>query len=182
MIGIGNVYGFEVFDCVSSDGKRFQRFDSAAWNDPSCAHSLSPKEQEQLKEQGSLRCRNSQCKLRILKSSAGFITNGEVDGVAVRFLIDTGATNTALSSALAKVTRIETKKLSDSARVHTVAGDVSAELVTSVKVSVGTLPPIKLPVLITRTMTEPYAILGQDYLKHMSTSIKGNVMEITFEK
>jgi hypothetical protein len=51
--------------------------------------------------------------------------------------------------------------------------------VKDVQIGIGKLPSISIPVLVTSNVTDSFALLGRDFLKHVSVVIKGNLMELT---
>lgn len=103
-----------------------------------------------------------------------FYASGEVNRQPVRFLVDTGASGVAVSSALARAAG-----LPEGAPItlRTAAGERPGRLVHDVPVRVGPLARNDISVVTGLQVEAPdEALLGQSFLRHFQVTIDGNRM------
>ena len=106
---------------------------------------------------------------QIVKAADGhFWAEAKVDGRAVRFLIDTGATAVALSQTDAKRLGIDTKALDYSYRVMTASGETRAASVKLASVSVAGAQVSDVEALVVEKGLET-SLLGMSYLGRLSS-------------
>ena len=106
---------------------------------------------------------------QIVKAADGhFWAEAKVDGRAVRFLIDTGATAVALSQTDAKRLGIDTKTLDYSYKVMTASGETRAASVKLASVSVAGVQVRDVDALIVEKGLET-SLLGMSYLGRLSS-------------
>jgi aspartyl protease family protein len=106
---------------------------------------------------------------QIVKAADGhFWAEAKVDGRAVRFLIDTGATAVALSQTDAKRLGIDTKALDYNYKVMTASGETRAASVTLASVSVAGAQVRDVEALVVEKGLET-SLLGMTYLGRLSS-------------
>jgi aspartyl protease family protein len=106
---------------------------------------------------------------QIVKAADGhFWAEAKVDGRAVRFLIDTGATAVALSQTDAKRLGIDTKALDYSYKVMTASGQTRAASVKLASVSVAGAQVRDVEALVVEKGLET-SLLGMSYLGRLSS-------------
>ncbi len=106
---------------------------------------------------------------QIVKAADGhFWAEAKVDGRAVRFLIDTGATAVALSQTDAKRLGIDTQALDYSYRVMTASGETRAASVKLASVSVAGARVSDVDALVVEKGLET-SLLGMSYLGRLSS-------------
>jgi aspartyl protease family protein len=106
---------------------------------------------------------------QIVKGADGhFWAEAKVDGRAVRFLIDTGATAVALSQTDAKRLGIDTKGLDYSYQVMTASGQTRAAKVTLASVAVAGAQVRDVDALVIENGLET-SLLGMSYLGRLSS-------------
>lgn len=106
---------------------------------------------------------------QIVKAADGhFWAEAKVDGRAVRFLIDTGATAVALSQTDAKRLGIDTKALDYSYRVMTASGETRAASVKLASISVAGAQVRDVDALVVEKGLET-SLLGMSYLGRLSS-------------
>lgn len=106
---------------------------------------------------------------QIVKAADGhFWAEAKVDGRAVRFLVDTGATAVALSPTDAKRLGIDTKALDYSYRVMTASGETRAASVKLASISVAGAQVRDVEALVVEKGLET-SLLGMSYLGRLSS-------------
>jgi aspartyl protease family protein len=106
--------------------------------------------------------------------SGHFIASGQINGQDVNFMIDTGATDVALSESLARELGLE---FGPQVRVMTAAGPVMAWMTRLDEVRLGGLYLRDVRGTITRSpMSE--VLLGMSFLRHFSLSQQGDELVI----
>lgn len=106
-----------------------------------------------------------------------FYVDGSINGQAVRFLVDTGASSIAVSDALAQRAGLEGGQ---TAQFHTANGTRTGQLVRADRVTVG---PLQVRNLIVGTgytgRNEQDALLGQNFLRQFDVRIRGDMLVLT---
>lgn len=106
---------------------------------------------------------------QIVKAADGhFWAEAKVDGRAIRFLIDTGATTVALSQTDAKRLGIDTKGLDYSYKVMTASGQARAASVKLASISVAGAQVRDVDALVIEKGLET-SLLGMSYLGRLSS-------------
>jgi aspartyl protease family protein len=106
--------------------------------------------------------------------SGHYIVPGEVNGKAVTFLVDTGATDVALPAAMARSLGVE---FGPQVLVMTAAGPVQAWRTRLDRVTVGSISLANVRATITSAnMGE--ALLGMSFLKHFTLRQQGDQLVI----
>lgn len=102
-----------------------------------------------------------------------FVAPGEVDGKAVTFLIDTGATYVSLSRTLARTLQIEP---GPEVMFTTANGRVSGNLTTLESVRLGGLTARQVPGSIHAGIGDDVVLLGMSFLGRFDIQIRGSQM------
>jgi aspartyl protease family protein len=103
------------------------------------------------------------------KSLSGhFEVRGEVDGVAVDFLIDTGATTTVLTHADARRVGIDPAGLRFTVPVLTANGETRAARSVAGEIRVGDIVRRRVPVLVAEEGRLGQSLIGMNYLATLS--------------
>ena len=114
----------------------------------------------------------------VLPASAGghFMSEGAINGSAVRFMVDTGATLVALSQADAKRAGIAWER-GQPGMSHTANGPVQVHMVTLDRVRVGGVELNQVrAVIVPQPM--PYVLLGNSFLSRFSMRRDADVMRL----
>ena len=107
--------------------------------------------------------------------SGHFLADGAINGRAVRFLLDTGATDVAVSERMARTLNLE---FGTRVTVMTAAGPAPAWVTRLRRVTVGTLSLDNVRATITPGLGEE-ALLGMSFLRHFHFSQQGDTLVIT---
>ncbi len=97
-----------------------------------------------------------------------FHVNADVNGRSVRFLVDSGATTTALSVASANVGKVEVSQSGFPVMIDTANGTTTARRARIAALSVGPIARADFPVLVSESFGDTN-LLGMDFL----SSLKG---------
>ena len=112
--------------------------------------------------------------LRLKRSPDGhFYVNGTVNGVAVRFVIDTGATSVALSKEAAAAAGLTAER---QIRISTAAGERIA-FASQALVAVSTLEPTRVQVSFGLPLD--VGLLRQSYLRNFNMVVAGDTLVLT---
>lgn len=116
--------------------------------------------------------------VRLEKAANGhFEARAAVDGVTVRFMVDTGATTTVLSAADAARVGIDPSKLSFSIPIHTANGVTQAARATVDEISLASISRRRMPVLVAAPGTLGQSLLGMNFIGSLSGfDVRGDVM------
>lgn len=106
--------------------------------------------------------------------SGHYLAEGTINGQAVRFLLDTGATDVAISERLARSLGLD---FGPRVTVMTAAGPAPAWVTRLPEVSLGGLSRANVRAMITPGLGEE-ALLGMSFLKHYSLRQEGETLEI----
>jgi aspartyl protease family protein len=107
--------------------------------------------------------------VRITKGDDGhFHVDSEINGRSVRFLIDSGATQTALSVGAAQAGSVEVSQSGFPVSIDTANGSTTAQRARIARLSVGPITRDDFPVLVSESFGD-VNLLGMDFL----SSLKG---------
>ena len=106
-----------------------------------------------------------------------FFADGQVNGIPVRFLVDTGASMVVLSAADAKRLGIDYRQAPKTG-VQTAAGTIAAYLVTLDRVKVGTIELVSIDGLVTE-QGGAVPLLGMSFLNRVEMRRNGDTMTLT---
>lgn len=104
-----------------------------------------------------------------------YVANGEINGQSVVFLLDTGATDVALSAKLAKRLRL---KKGRPFKVSTANGIANAYRTKLDNVALGEIERNNVNASILSNGPENQVLLGMAFLKHLELTQKGNQLTI----
>lgn len=104
-----------------------------------------------------------------------YVANGKINGYDVIFLLDTGATDVAMSEKLAKKLQL---KQGHPFKVSTANGIVKAHRTRLESVSLGDIQRYNVPATILKNGPENQVLLGMAFLKHMELIQKGNQLTV----
>jgi len=107
--------------------------------------------------------------------SGHYVAEGQINGQPVIFLVDTGATDVAISEKMARALGLE---FGPRVRVMTAAGPVGAWMTRLDSVRLGTLERVNVRATITPGLTDA-ALLGMSFLKHFSLQQEGDQLLIS---
>ena len=108
----------------------------------------------------------------LTRNPAGhYLTSGFINGKAVVFLLDTGASDVAIPGKLAR--RLELKKLA-AVQYRTANGNVTGFLTKLDTVSIGNIRLHGIRGGINPTMKGNQVLLGMSFLKHLEFTQRGN--------
>jgi len=114
--------------------------------------------------------------LMLQRNRAGhYLAPGEIDGVQVTFLIDTGATRVAMPEALAQRIGLSGQLLAQS---QTASGVVDSWLTTIDTLRLGPLEMHDVPAVIIPDMPGNEVLLGMSFLKHLKLEQQGDRLKI----
>jgi aspartyl protease family protein len=99
-----------------------------------------------------------------------YMAEGEINGQPVKFLVDTGATDVAISEKMARAMGLD---FGPRIRVMTAAGPVGAWVTRLDRVRVGSLELNDVRATITPGLNDA-ALLGMSFLKHFSLRQEGD--------
>ena len=102
--------------------------------------------------------------------SGHYVAQGQINGHPVTFLVDTGATDVAISENMARAMGLE---FGPRIRVMTAAGPVGAWVTRLDSVRLGSLERRNVRATITPGLQDA-ALLGMSFLKHFSLQQEGN--------
>ncbi|MDX8411679.1 MAG: TIGR02281 family clan AA aspartic protease [Mariprofundaceae bacterium] len=113
-------------------------------------------------------------KVRVPFSDHGsnMIVEGEVNGVAASFIIDTGATLVVIPPVVAQQAGIKTDK-APRMTIHTAGGDISAPMVTLNSINIGHAAQPDVPAAVHELvgMSPGLGLLGMSFLDHYSMTV-----------
>ena len=117
--------------------------------------------------------------LRIVPNAQGmYFTRGSINGKSTNFLVDTGATNVALSGRKANSLNIDFKK-GVRGQVQTAAGVVQAWNIKLASVEVGGIELNNITATVIEGAHPAQVLLGNSFLRHTRMEQAGSVLEIT---
>ena len=105
--------------------------------------------------------------VRIARSASGmYLTAGTINGRAVEFLVDTGASTVAMNDATARSLGID-YRAGNRGRVETAGGITEAYAVTLSEVGVGSIRLPNVQAVVIRGQEPRHALLGMSFLSRM---------------
>jgi aspartyl protease family protein len=104
-----------------------------------------------------------------------YVATGAINGIAVEFMLDTGATSVAVPGELAE--RIGLSR-GPEVRVETANGTARAYLTRLERVSLGGIEQRDVSATITPTMEGDQVLLGMSFLKHLQLTQRGDTLTL----
>jgi len=105
-----------------------------------------------------------------------FLASGQINGLSVDFLLDTGATSVAMNENLANRLKLDFVKENQKAMVATAAGLKEAYRVTLNEVSLGGISLHNVPGLVLKGNNPQVTLLGMSFLGQLEIEHKANLM------
>ncbi|MDH5518818.1 MAG: TIGR02281 family clan AA aspartic protease [Gammaproteobacteria bacterium] len=118
----------------------------------------------------------TQSKTIYADSRGMFQTTGTINGRAVRFLVDTGATAVAMSSEQAKKLNIRYRLTGKPTTTQTASGVAQAYVVKLKSVKVGDISQSDVLAVVIEGAYPTDALLGMSFLKQLKVEKSGNTM------
>jgi aspartyl protease family protein len=119
---------------------------------------------------------NGVAEVVLKRNRAGhYVTDGYINGVAVTFLLDTGATGVALSSDVARATGAVPGK---AIMTRTANGNAKGYRTTLKSVRVGNIEQNRVPATISPGLTTREVLLGMSFLKHLELTQRGDTLTL----
>lgn len=114
--------------------------------------------------------------LTLTRSRDGhYYADGEINGRAVRFLLDTGATQIALSPKLANTIGLSPGR---AVTLQTAAGPATGYVTRLSRVRLGTIEMRDLGAVISEGMSSESVLLGMNFLKHLEIIQRGDQLTL----
>lgn len=104
-----------------------------------------------------------------------YYADGEINGRAVKFMLDTGATQIALPRALASDLGLP---MGTSITLQTAAGPAAGYAVRLASVRVGGIEMTDLGAVVAEGMREPTVLLGMNFLRHLEMIQRGDQLTL----
>jgi aspartyl protease family protein len=105
-----------------------------------------------------------------------YYADGEINGRPVKFLLDTGATQIALSPKLANALGLS---LGRSVTLQTAAGPATGYPARLARVRLGAIEMQDLGAVVSEGMSEEAVLLGMNFLKHLEIVQRGDQLTLT---
>ena len=106
-----------------------------------------------------------------------FVTEGQINGASVRFVVDTGATLVSLSQSEARRLGIDFQH-GESVTLNTANGSVNARKLVLASVRVGAISVSNVEAVVVDNLNMP-ALLGMSFLNRMDMRREGQIMTLT---
>lgn len=104
-----------------------------------------------------------------------YYADGEINGRAVRFLLDTGASQIALSPKLANALALS---LGQPVMLQTAAGKATGYPTRLARVGLGGIEMQDLRAVVSEGMAEEAVLLGMNFLKHLEITQRGDQLTL----
>lgn len=104
-----------------------------------------------------------------------YYADGEINGKPVKFLLDTGATQIALSRRQANELGLS---LGSSGTVQTAAGPATAYQTRLARVRLGSMEMDNLGAMVTEKMSDETVLLGMNFLKRLEMTQRGDQLTL----
>jgi len=118
--------------------------------------------------------------VRIPRDNTGmYRTSGFINGVPVKFLIDTGASQVAMNESTARRVGLQYKLYGQKTGVSTAAGKSSAWFLKLNKVSVGGVELKQIEALVIKGPGPDEVLLGMSFLRQLKMQDDGQLLKLT---
>ena len=107
-----------------------------------------------------------------------FFGNLSINGVSLKYVVDTGATTVALNSGDAKYAKIDYEK-GERISMSTANGDVSAYLVKINTLKIGTIILNNVVATVNEGGSPPFVLLGMTALNHLDMKRDNAIMTLS---
>jgi len=117
---------------------------------------------------------------KIVRSNGGmYMTPGSINGIAVRFLVDTGASQVAMNERVAKLVGLGYLLDGERVRVSTAAGNVPAWRAMLKKVRVGGIELTNVDALVVQGDGPGEVLLGMSFLNRVKMDYDGALLRLS---
>ena len=117
--------------------------------------------------------------VRLMPGSGGhFYADGQVNGGAVHFIVDTGATRVVLNKHMAKQIGLQYRVEGRPGRIETASGLTSAFFLTFDRVQIQSLGLTNVDGIVVDGDYPSVALLGQSFLNRLDMERKGDLLEL----
>ncbi len=113
------------------------------------------------------------------ESNGYFYTDGIINGITVRFLVDTGATSIALSGDIADHIGVDYKRFGHPVYVRTASGVVAGYSLTLDRMTVGNITLYNVGAVVQEGSNPKPALLGMSFLGQLDMKRDDAKMELT---
>jgi len=118
--------------------------------------------------------------VRIPRDNSGmYRTTGFINGVQVRFLVDTGASQVAMNERVARQVGLQYRLKGQQTTVSTAAGRSSAWFLKLNKVNVGGVELKQVDALVLKGPGPDEVLLGMSFLKQLQMQDEGELLKLT---
>ena len=107
-----------------------------------------------------------------------FLTTGSINGYPIHFMVDTGATSIAFSTAQAQAIGLDLRR-AQRGSVTTASGYANSYRVTLDNVKIGDISLNMVEALVVDTMPGDTALLGNSFLSRLEMRREGTVLTLT---
>ncbi len=108
-----------------------------------------------------------------------FITNGQINGRVVQFLVDTGANTVSMTAADARTLGVDYKRMGEQTGVMTAGGMVGAWVVTLGSVQVGPITVRNVLATVRESTDTAPILLGMSFLSQVKLQHEQNRLRLT---
>lgn len=117
--------------------------------------------------------------VRLMPGSGGhYYADGQVNGGAVHFIVDTGATRVVLNKHMARQIGVQYRVDGRPGRVETASGVTAAYYLTFDRVQIQSLGLTNVDGIVVDGDYPSVALLGQSFLNRLDMQRKGNLLEL----
>lgn len=131
------------------------------------------------KDTGGIDLREAQASIDISMNAYGqFITNGQINGRVVKFLVDTGANTVSMTTADARALGVDYKRVGERTGVMTAGGPVEAWVVTLGSVQVGPITVRNVVATVREAADIQPILLGMTFLSQVNLQHEQNRLRL----
>jgi len=131
------------------------------------------------KDTGGIDLREARASIEINMNAYGqFITNGQINGRVVKFLVDTGANTVSMTTADARTLGVDYKRVGERTGVMTAGGPVEAWVVTLGSVQVGPITVRNVVATVREAADIQPILLGMSFLSQVNLQHEQNRLRL----
>ncbi|MBI3774703.1 MAG: TIGR02281 family clan AA aspartic protease [Gammaproteobacteria bacterium] len=117
--------------------------------------------------------------VRIARDSIGmYHSHGSINGTAVKFLVDTGATTIALNGSQARRLGIDFKKQGKPIPINTASGNTVGYRITLDRVKLGSIELYSVEAVVLDSSQPQEALLGMSFLGRLEMQNEGSLLRL----
>lgn len=118
--------------------------------------------------------------VRIPRDNTGmYRTSGLINGMPVKFLVDTGASQVAMNESTARRVGLQYKLYGEKTKVSTASGISLAWFIPIKKINVGGVELKQVGALVVKGAGPEEVLLGMSFLKQLKMQDDGNLLKLT---